>query len=58
MSLASERGILGIRRCFTTPDTDPYDQVAWEHRTSRLVDHRDGSVALNRTTSRCRPPGR
>ena len=39
MSLASERGILGIRRRFTTPDTDPYDQVAWEHRTSRLVDH-------------------
>jgi ribonucleoside-diphosphate reductase alpha chain len=46
MSLASERGILGIRRCFTTPDIDPYDQVAWEHRTSRLVDHRDGSVAF------------
>ena len=46
MSLASERGILGIRRRFTTPETDPYDQVAWEHRTSRLVDHRDGSVAF------------
>ena len=46
MSLASERGILGIRRRFTTPDIDPYDQVAWEHRTSRLVDHRDGSVAF------------
>ena len=29
MSLASERGILGIRRRFTTPDIDPYDQVAW-----------------------------
>ncbi len=46
MSIAPERGVLGIRRHFTTPGIDPYDEVDWEVRTSRLVDHRDGSVAF------------
>ena len=46
MSIAPERGILGIRRHFTTPGIDPYDEIDWEVRTSRLVDHRDGSVAF------------
>ena len=46
MSMAPERGILGIRRHFTTDGTDPYDDIDWEVRTARLVDHRDGSVAF------------
>ncbi|MCH2426300.1 MAG: vitamin B12-dependent ribonucleotide reductase [Acidimicrobiales bacterium] len=46
MSIAPERGVLGIRRHFTTPGIDPYDEIDWEVRTSRLVDHRDGSVAF------------
>ena len=46
MSMAPERGILGIRRHFTTDGTDPYDDIDWEFRTARLVDHRDGSVAF------------
>ena len=46
MSIAPERGVLGIRRYFTTPGIDPYDEIDWEVRTSRLVDHRDGSVAF------------
>ncbi len=46
MSMAPERGILGIRRYFTSDGADPYDDVEWEVRTSRLVDHRDGSVAF------------
>ena len=44
--MAPERGILGIRRHFTTDGTDPYDDIDWEVRTARLVDHRDGSVAF------------
>ena len=46
MSMAPERGILGIRRRFTRDGADPYDDVEWEVRTSRLIDHRDGSVAF------------
>jgi ribonucleoside-diphosphate reductase alpha chain len=46
MSMAPERGILGIRRRFTRDGVDPYDDIEWEVRTSRLIDHRDGSVAF------------
>ena len=46
MSVAPERGALGIHRHFTTPGIDPYDEIDWDVRTSRLVDHRDGSVAF------------
>ncbi|HJL76677.1 MAG TPA: ribonucleoside-diphosphate reductase, partial [Acidimicrobiales bacterium] len=46
MSLMPERGVLGIRRLFTEAGVHPYDAVVWEHRESRLVDHRDGSVAF------------
>ncbi|MDP6760310.1 MAG: vitamin B12-dependent ribonucleotide reductase [Acidimicrobiales bacterium] len=46
MTLMPERGVLGIRRLFTEAGVHPYDAVAWEHRESRLVDHRDGSVAF------------
>jgi ribonucleoside-diphosphate reductase alpha chain len=44
MTIASEHVGLGIARRFTTEGVDPYDQVDWERRDARLVDHRDGSV--------------
>jgi len=49
MAVSAERGVLGIGRYFTTPDTHPYDTVEWEHRDARLVDHRDGTVAFEQT---------
>jgi ribonucleoside-diphosphate reductase alpha chain len=46
MSLAPEQTGIGIRRHFTTPGVDPYDQVDWERREARITDYRDGSVAF------------
>ena len=46
MSLAPEQTGIGIRRHFTTPGVDPYDQVDWERRDARITDYRDGSVAF------------
>ena len=37
MSMAPERGILGIRRHFTTDGTDPYDDIDWEVRTALVL---------------------
>jgi len=46
MTLVPDRGVLGLGRHFTSAGSDPYDLVTWERRDSRLVDHRDGSVAF------------
>ncbi len=46
MSLAPEQTGIGIRRHFTTPGVDPYEQVDWERRDARITDYRDGSVAF------------
>ena len=46
MSLAPEQTGIGIRRHFTTPGVDPYDEVDWERRDARITDYRDGSVAF------------
>ncbi|MBC8194634.1 MAG: vitamin B12-dependent ribonucleotide reductase [Acidimicrobiia bacterium] len=46
MTLVPDRGVLGLGRHFTSAGSDPYDSVVWERRDSRLVDHRDGSVAF------------
>ncbi len=46
MTLVPDRGVVGIARHFTSDGADPYDEVSWERRDSRLVDHRDGSVAF------------
>ncbi len=35
-----------LTRRFTSPGRSPYDEVRWEQRDARLVDHRDGSVAF------------
>ncbi len=35
-----------LRRHFTVPGRSPYDELTWERRDARLVDHRDGSVAF------------
>ncbi|MEO6652676.1 MAG: vitamin B12-dependent ribonucleotide reductase [Ilumatobacteraceae bacterium] len=50
MSLAPERlstsGRIGLRRLFTSPGVDPYDEVVWERRDSRITNWKDGSVAF------------
>ena len=55
MSLAPDRltandrpadGRLGLRRLFTSPGVDPYDEVVWEHRDARITNWKDGSVAF------------
>ncbi len=46
MALAPQQAALGLRRRFTTEGTHPYDEIEWELRDARLIDHRDGSVAF------------
>ncbi|MEJ7800164.1 MAG: vitamin B12-dependent ribonucleotide reductase [Ilumatobacter sp.] len=50
MSLAPERlsapGRIGLRRLFTSPGVDPYDEVVWERRDARITNWKDGSVAF------------
>ncbi len=46
MAIAPQRVDIGIRRHFTTPGTDPYDQIVWEHRDARITHFRDGTVAF------------
>jgi ribonucleotide reductase alpha subunit len=46
MALAPEQTGIGIRRHFTTPGVDPYDEVQWELRDARITNFRDGSVAF------------
>jgi ribonucleoside-diphosphate reductase alpha chain len=49
MSLAPDRiadGTIGLRRLFTSPGVDPYDEVVWERRDARITNWADGSVAF------------
>jgi len=46
MAIAPEQAGIGIRRHFTTEETHPYDEVAWERRDARISNFRDGSVAF------------
>src|SRR5579884_4284412 len=46
MAIAPQRLGIGIRRHFTTPGVDPYDEVVWERRDARITNFRDGSVAF------------
>ena len=46
MAIAPQRLGIGIRRHFTTPGLDPYDQVVWERRDARITNYRDGVVAF------------
>jgi ribonucleoside-diphosphate reductase alpha chain len=46
MALAPEHTGIGIRRHFTTAGVDPYDELEWETRDSRLTNYLDGSVAF------------
>jgi hypothetical protein len=54
MSLAPERLSIGLRRLYTSPGVDPYDEVEWEHRDARITNWKDGSIAFEQT--RCRVP--
>jgi ribonucleoside-diphosphate reductase alpha chain len=46
MSLAPERLSIGLRRLFTSPGVDPYDEVEWQHRDARITNWKDGAVAF------------
>ena len=46
MSLAPERLTIGLRRLFTAPGVDPYDEVVWERRDARITNWKDGAVAF------------
>src|SRR5436309_17493 len=49
MAMAPEQTGIGIRRHFTTPDIDPYDEILWERRDARITNFRDGTVAFEQT---------
>jgi len=46
MVLAPQHTGLGISRRFTTEGRDPYDDIEWEHRDARLINHLNGSVVF------------
>ena len=59
MALASDRlsatdrsghrvanGRIGLRRVYTSPGVDPYDEVVWEPRDARITNWKDGTVAF------------
>ena len=39
-------GRIGLRRLFTSPGVDPYDEVVWERRDARITNWKDGTVAF------------
>ncbi|MGA1051110.1 MAG: vitamin B12-dependent ribonucleotide reductase [Ilumatobacteraceae bacterium] len=39
-------GRIGLRRLYTSPGVDPYDEVVWERRDARITNWKDGSVAF------------
>ena len=49
MAMAPEQTGIGIRRHYTAPDVDPYDEVLWERRDARITNFRDGTVAFEQT---------
>ncbi|KAA0234643.1 MAG: Vitamin B12-dependent ribonucleotide reductase [Acidimicrobiales bacterium] len=49
MSLAPEQIAVGLRRYFTREGVHPYDEVEWERRDARIVNHQDGSIAFEQT---------
>ncbi|MGH9306758.1 MAG: vitamin B12-dependent ribonucleotide reductase [Acidimicrobiales bacterium] len=44
--MTPQRSGIGLRRHFTTPGIDPYDEVTWERRDARITNFRDASVAF------------
>src|SRR5207248_2175628 len=49
MAMAPEQTGIGIRRHYTAPDVDSYDEVLWERRDARITNFRDGTVAFEQT---------
>jgi ribonucleoside-diphosphate reductase alpha chain len=39
-------GRIGLRRLFTSPGVDPYEEVVWERRDARITNWKDGTVAF------------
>ncbi len=46
MTVTKPRLGVGIQRHFTTKGIHPYDEVTWEHRDARIMDHRTGKPAF------------
>ncbi|NCG36901.1 MAG: hypothetical protein GWP48_05170, partial [Actinobacteria bacterium] len=46
MAIAPQQAGLGIGRQFTVEGRHPYDDIEWERRDARLINHLDGSVAF------------
>ena len=47
MAIAPQQAGLGIGRQFTVEGRHPYDDIEWERRDARLINHLDGSVAFD-----------
>src|SRR6188768_3436253 len=39
-------GRIGLRRLFTSPGVDPYDELVWDRRDARITNWKDGTVAF------------
>ena len=46
MTVIPDQPVRALSRHFSTSGISPYDEVSWERRDARLVDHRDGHVAF------------
>ena len=55
MSLAPERLTIGLRRLFTSPGVDPYDEVVWERRDARITNWKDGDGRLRADSTSSSP---
>lgn len=49
MTVLPDQPVRALARHFSTEGVSPYDEVKWERRDARLVDHRDGHVAFEQT---------
>ncbi|MGA0416748.1 MAG: vitamin B12-dependent ribonucleotide reductase, partial [Ilumatobacteraceae bacterium] len=45
-ALAPPDGTIGVKRLFSSPGVNPYDEVVWERRDARITNWKDGSVAF------------
>ena len=45
-ALAQPDGTIGIKRLFSSPGVNPYDEVVWERRDARISNWKDGSIAF------------
>src|SRR6478735_263719 len=46
MTVTDADPTLGLRRHFTIPGVDPYDEIEWGRRDARIIDHRTSEPAF------------